>query len=615
MLGVALQLLRVDDGHVEARLDAVIEEHRVQRLPPRRGKPERDVGDAERRLAPGQGFLDQPDAFDRLDARADVVLIARPDRKDQRVEDDVFGRDAVLLRQDVVGALGDGELPLAGDRLGLLLVLVDAADNEGRPVPLRQRHDDLKAFLAVLQVHAVDQRLARRQLERLLDHRGVGGVDDDGRLDLLGQRGEEGGHVLGLVAVGVLQADVEQMRAAADLTAPDLRRLFDSPFVDQAAELAAAEYVGALANQDGARVLVHDEGVQAREPRAGRRAEGARGLRLGGAANALDMAGHGTAAPAEDVDPAVDGEPFENGGDHLRRLVVVAVLVGQARVGETGDGEAGDRGQRTHVIGHELGASGAVQPDPEEVAVGEGGVEGLHVLTAEDRPHRLNGGLDGDGEIDAGCLRRAVDPFEGRLHVQRVLRRLDEKEVGAALGERGGQRPVGIDKLVPRRSAGDGEAFRRRPHRAGDPTRPFLGGEVAGGPPRDLSRGPPNLLRLRHEVVLGEHHRHGAERVRLDDVSPGLEESAVDALDGVGPGEVQALVTAVVLLAAEVVGSEVQRLDARAHGAVDDQNPLRQGAAKTFDALWRRGWHGVPHTEKRLVSLYEPSLWAVCRAG
>ena len=350
---------------------------------------------------------------------------------------------------------------------------------------------------------------------------------------------------------------------------------------------------------------------ESRVPDGARRARG--GFRLGGPGDALDMAGNGTAAPAEHVDPAVDGEPFENGGDHLRRLVVVAVLVGQARVRETGDGEAGDRGQCTHVIGHELRAGGAVQPDPEEVAVGEGGVEGLHVLTAEDRPHRLDGGLDGDGEIDAGCLPRLVDTFQSRLHVQRVLRRLDEKEVGAALGERGSQRPVGIDELVPRRSTGDGEALRGGPHRAGDPARLLVRCKVVGGPARDFGGCPSDLLRLRHEVVVGEHHRHGAERVRLDDVGPGFEESAMDALDCVGPGEVQTLVTAVVLFAAEVVGAEVQRLDTRAHGAVDDQNPLRQGAAKTFDALRRRGWHGVPRTEIRLASLYEPSLWAVCR--
>ena len=95
---VALQLLGVDDRKIESGLHAVIEHHRVQHLAPRFRQSEGNVGHAEDRLAARQRCLDQPDAFDRFDGRADVVAIAGADRKDQRVEDDVLGLDAVLLR-------------------------------------------------------------------------------------------------------------------------------------------------------------------------------------------------------------------------------------------------------------------------------------------------------------------------------------------------------------------------------------------------------------------------------------------------------------------------------------------------------------------------------------
>jgi mannose-6-phosphate isomerase-like protein (cupin superfamily) len=64
----------------------VVEEDRVEHLASRRGETERHVRHAEDGLAARQLVFDQPDAFDRLDARADVVLVAGADREDERVE-------------------------------------------------------------------------------------------------------------------------------------------------------------------------------------------------------------------------------------------------------------------------------------------------------------------------------------------------------------------------------------------------------------------------------------------------------------------------------------------------------------------------------------------------
>ena len=46
-----------------------------------------------------QIFLHQPNPFDGLDGRADIVLVASGAGEDQRVDDDVFRRDAVLRRK------------------------------------------------------------------------------------------------------------------------------------------------------------------------------------------------------------------------------------------------------------------------------------------------------------------------------------------------------------------------------------------------------------------------------------------------------------------------------------------------------------------------------------
>ena len=62
------------------------------------------------------------------------------------------------------------ELALARDRLRLLLVLVDTADHQRRAVAARERHHALEALFAVFEVDRIDDRLARRALERLFDH-------------------------------------------------------------------------------------------------------------------------------------------------------------------------------------------------------------------------------------------------------------------------------------------------------------------------------------------------------------------------------------------------------------------------------------------------------------
>ena len=54
-----------------------------------------------------------------------------------------------------------------------------------------------------------------------------------------------------------------------------------------------------------------------------------------------DVVGLGAAAPSDDVDPTRLYESGEGVGHHLRGLVVLAVLVGQAGVGYAGYREAG----------------------------------------------------------------------------------------------------------------------------------------------------------------------------------------------------------------------------------------------------------------------------------
>ena len=268
---IALQLFGVDDREVEAGLHAMIEHHGVQHFAAGLRQSEGDVGDAEDGFATRQRLLDQPDAFDRFDAGADIIFVAGADREDQRIEDDVLGLDAVLFGEQLERALRDLQFALARDGLRLLLVLVDASDDQRGAEAARERHDFLEAILAVFEVDRIDQRLARRALERFFDHAVIGRIDHQRNFDFLDLDFEKAGDVGHLVAIRILQAYVEDVRAAAHLHAPDFGRFLDLALRDQPLELAAAEHVGALADDHGARVVVDDQSLDARDDRAPQR--------------------------------------------------------------------------------------------------------------------------------------------------------------------------------------------------------------------------------------------------------------------------------------------------------------------------------------------------------
>ena len=103
------QLAGVDDAHVEARLDRVVEEGGVHRLAhdlvPAEG--EREVGDAAGDLRAGAALLDARDSLDERLGEAGVPLHAGRDREDVGVEDDVLRREADVVHQKAVGALAD----------------------------------------------------------------------------------------------------------------------------------------------------------------------------------------------------------------------------------------------------------------------------------------------------------------------------------------------------------------------------------------------------------------------------------------------------------------------------------------------------------------------------
>src|SRR4051812_30149343 len=579
---VALQLLGIDDGEVETRLDAVVKEDGVHHFASGNGEAEAHVADAEHRLAARKLCFDETYGLDGRNRATRVRRVARGAGEDERVEVEVLFRDAVLAGQEVAAAHRDRELVLRLDRLP---ALVDAPDDEGGTETPRERDHACKALLAVLEIDRIDDRLALRVRQRRGDRLLVGRVDHQGRADLLDQHFQEPPQVLHLVPVGLLGGDVDHVRAALHLGPGDLRRIVPLFLRNQVPELLGAEDVGALA-YDGWTDLVGDlqrvDPGQRAAPLGGRfaRPQARRDLH-----QLADVRVVRPAAAAEEVQPAVLAEALQRPREHLRRLEIAAVLVGKAGIRDAGDARTQNPRERADVIGHELRTGGAVEAEVQEVEVLERDRQRLDGLAREHRPHRLDRPANGDGKLLLARQRslHALDPEQRRLDVARVLRGLDEEVVDAAVVQPARLRFVGGDELFEGDASGDRDRLGGRAHRSGDETRLF--GEPGRFLPGEHRGNPVDLDRPILEPIFGEHDGRTAEGIGLEDVRPRFEVAAMDPADRVGPGQVQVLVAAFQLGATEVLGGKAQVLERRAHRAVEDEDALVEMLLQQLNAV------------------------------
>ncbi len=164
------QLPGVDDAHIHAGANRVIQEHRVDRFAHDvvAAERERHVADAAAHERARQRLLDEPRRLDEVEPVARVLLDARGHGEDVRVEDDVLGLEADLVDEDVVGALAD--LDLALDGVGLAL-LVEGHDDDGRAVSPYEFSLLDERRLAFLERNRVDDGLALHAAQARFDHR------------------------------------------------------------------------------------------------------------------------------------------------------------------------------------------------------------------------------------------------------------------------------------------------------------------------------------------------------------------------------------------------------------------------------------------------------------
>ena len=230
----------IDDAHVHAGLDGVIQEHRMHGLAHRlvAAEREREVGDAAGDMRVRQVLADPARRLDEVDAVIIVLFEPGRDRKDIGIEDDVFGREVELVDQDVVGAFAD--LGLARKGVGLA-GLVERHHHHGGAMAARDLGLVDEFLLAFLHRDRIHHRLALNAFQAGLDHGEFRGVDHDrhaGDIGLGGDEVEEGHHRGFGIEQAFVHVDVDDLGAVLDLVARHLKRRGVVARGDQLAEFA-----------------------------------------------------------------------------------------------------------------------------------------------------------------------------------------------------------------------------------------------------------------------------------------------------------------------------------------------------------------------------------------
>ena len=212
---------RVDDAHVHARTDGVVEKGRVHRLPHGVVAPERKrhVAHPAGHLCVRKGFLDELDRLEEVDGVIIVLLDPGRDRQDVGVEDDVLRGKMGLLGEQPVGSRANAHLRVP---VRCLPLLVEGHHHRRGTVAADKPCPAQEFLLTVLKRYRVYDPLALDALQAGLQDRPFRGVDHDRDprdLRLRGDQVQELDHRRLAVDQRLVDIDVDQVGPALDLLA------------------------------------------------------------------------------------------------------------------------------------------------------------------------------------------------------------------------------------------------------------------------------------------------------------------------------------------------------------------------------------------------------------
>ena len=242
----------VDDAHVHAGLNGVVQEHGVNRLAHRvvAAKAEGHVGHAAADLGARQVGLDPARGFDEIHRVVVVLFNARGNGKNVGVKDDVFGRKTHFIDQHAVSALANLDLALVGVGLAFF---VKGHDHGRCAIALEQLGLLLEGLHAFFHGDRVDDPCALDATQPRFNDAPLGAVNHDGHardVGLAGDQVQKPDHGGLAVEHGLVHVDVDDLRAVFHLLPGDSQRLLVVPVQHHAGKRLGTGDVGALADVD-----------------------------------------------------------------------------------------------------------------------------------------------------------------------------------------------------------------------------------------------------------------------------------------------------------------------------------------------------------------------------
>ena len=269
---------RVDDAHVHARLDRVVQEHGVDGLAHRVVTPEAEghVGHATRHLGTRQILLDPARGFDEVHRIVVVLFDAGGDGKNVRVKNDVFGWKAHLVHQHAVSAFTNLDLAFVGVGLAFF---VKRHDHGRCAIALNQLGLAFELVQAFFHADRVDDALALNAAQTGFDHRPFARIHHHrhaGDVGLTGHQIQKPHHGRLAVEHGFVHVHVDDLRAVFDLLTRHSQSLFVLAVQDHAGKGLGAGHVGALTHVDKQRPGADGDRLQTGQLHGGNRHDGRR---------------------------------------------------------------------------------------------------------------------------------------------------------------------------------------------------------------------------------------------------------------------------------------------------------------------------------------------------
>jgi hypothetical protein len=203
-------------------------------------------------------LLDETDPFDGLNRRIDEFLIAGCKGKSQRVVDQVFGLESMVVNGNIVDSFGDFQFLLTGL---CHPVFINCQHDHGCVVFFCQGKDLISLGAACFEMRRVDETSSRRGLQGDFKNIQFSRIDHERDIHAHFEFLDHLAHQLHFVGtLGDCTGDVQGVCAVIDLFPGDLQDRIIILLEQEPLELARALGIEPLAKQGWRRILSHRQG-------------------------------------------------------------------------------------------------------------------------------------------------------------------------------------------------------------------------------------------------------------------------------------------------------------------------------------------------------------------